>query len=184
MRPETLPKSYWKFIVKSGPIETPALEAVRRSIRKLPIDLHSFNAFIKKRGGTAFLTTAFPAQVSTAIIIAQQQLFGPQKHQFVPKKNTDVYCIIKLPRNCLGTSINNAKREGVNTARLAARYNTWLLITLTLKGVVFPFCFLFLFFTLHSFTVLQLALGLTLVVGCRSRMQCCTLRPRQLWCTV
>lgn len=74
MRPETLPKSYWKFIVKSGPIETPALEAVRRSIRKLPIDLHSFNAFIKKRGGTAFLTTAFPAQVSTVIIIAQQQL--------------------------------------------------------------------------------------------------------------
>ena len=86
MRPETLPKSYWKFIVKSGPIETPALEAVRRSIRKLPIDLHSFNAFIKKRGGTAFLTTAFPAQVSTAIIIAQQQLFGPQEPRFVSKK--------------------------------------------------------------------------------------------------
>ncbi len=67
MRPETLPKSYWKFIVKSGPIETPALEAVRRSVRKLPIDLQAFNAFIKKRGGTAFLTTAFPAQVGTAM---------------------------------------------------------------------------------------------------------------------
>lgn len=67
MRPETLPKSYWKFIVKSGPIETPALEAVRRSLRKLPIDLQAFNAFIKKRGGTAFLTTAFPKQVSTAL---------------------------------------------------------------------------------------------------------------------
>jgi hypothetical protein len=86
MRPETLPKSYWKFIVKSGPIETPALEAVRRSIRKLPIDLHSFNAFIKKRGGTAFLTTAFPTQVSTAIMIAQQQLFGPQKWHLVHRQ--------------------------------------------------------------------------------------------------
>ncbi|KAA6418414.1 MAG: hypothetical protein FRX49_11574 [Trebouxia sp. A1-2] len=71
MRPETLPKSYWKFIVKSGPIETPALEAVRRSIRKLPIDLQSFNAFIKKRGGTAFLTTAFPAQITDAMLHPQ-----------------------------------------------------------------------------------------------------------------
>lgn len=64
MRPETLPKSYWKFIVKSGPVEEPALEAVRRTIRKLPIDLHAFNAFLKKRGSQALLATAFPKQVS------------------------------------------------------------------------------------------------------------------------
>ncbi|DBA88737.1 hypothetical protein WJX77_009059 [Trebouxia sp. C0004] len=71
MRPETLPKSYWKFIVKSGPIEPPVLEAVRRSIRKLPIDLRSFNAFIKKRGGTAFLSTAFPSQITDAMLHPQ-----------------------------------------------------------------------------------------------------------------
>lgn len=63
MRPETLPASYWKFIVKSGPVEAPALEAVRRSIRKLPIDLHAFNAFLEKRGSAALLATAFPKQV-------------------------------------------------------------------------------------------------------------------------
>lgn len=64
MRPETLPTSYWKFIVKSGPVEAPALEAVRRSIRKLPIDLQAFNAFLKKRGSAALLATAFPKQVA------------------------------------------------------------------------------------------------------------------------
>lgn len=69
MRPETLPKSYWKFIVKSGPIEMPALEAVRRSIRKLPIDIKAFNTFLKKRGGTAFLATAFPRQVRTGLFL-------------------------------------------------------------------------------------------------------------------
>ena len=63
MRPETLPKSYWKFIVKTGPVEAPALEAVRRSIRKLPVDLQAFNAFIKRRGGRAFLGTPYPKQV-------------------------------------------------------------------------------------------------------------------------
>ena len=63
MRPETLPASYWKFIVKSGPVEAPALEAVRRSIRKLPIDLQAFNAFLKKRGSAVLLATAFPKQV-------------------------------------------------------------------------------------------------------------------------
>ena len=63
MRPETLPASYWKFIVKSGPVEAPALEAVRRSIRKLPTDLQAFNAFLKKRGSAALLATAFPKQV-------------------------------------------------------------------------------------------------------------------------
>ena len=67
MRPETLPKSYWKFIVKSGPVEEAALEAVRRSIRKLPIDLHAFNAFLKKRGSSALLATAFPKQVRRAL---------------------------------------------------------------------------------------------------------------------
>lgn len=71
MRPETLPKSYWKFIVKTGPVEAPALEAVRRSIRKLPIDLQAFNAFIRRRGGRAFLGTPYPKQITDAMIHPQ-----------------------------------------------------------------------------------------------------------------
>lgn len=69
MRPETLPKSYWKFIVKSGPVEAPALEAVRRSIRGIPIDLKAFNAFLKKRGSPALLSNALPKRVSAFVCI-------------------------------------------------------------------------------------------------------------------
>ena len=64
MRPETLPKSYWKFIVKSGPVEAPALEAVRRSMRGIPIDLRAFNAFLKSRGSSLLLKNALPKRVS------------------------------------------------------------------------------------------------------------------------
>lgn len=71
MRPETLPLSYWKFIVKSGPVEAPALEAVRRSIRGIPIDLQAFNAFIRKRGSSAFLTDALPKQVRPRTFLAE-----------------------------------------------------------------------------------------------------------------
>lgn len=68
MRPETLPKSYWKFIVKSGPVEAPALEAVRRSIRGIPIDLQGFNAFLKKRGSPMLLSNALPKRVSALCV--------------------------------------------------------------------------------------------------------------------
>ena len=68
MRPETLPQSYWKFIVKSGPVEAPALEAVRRSIRGIPIDLKAFNAFLKKRGSPMLLSNALPKRVSALCV--------------------------------------------------------------------------------------------------------------------
>ena len=43
MRPETLPHSYWKFIVKSGPVSAVVLEAVRRNNRGLPVDADAVN---------------------------------------------------------------------------------------------------------------------------------------------
>ena len=43
MRPETLPHSYWKFIVKSGPVSETVLEAVRRNNRGLPVDVDAVN---------------------------------------------------------------------------------------------------------------------------------------------
>ena len=41
MRPETLPESYWKFIVKTGPIPAPVLEAARHvshGIYPIPVE--------------------------------------------------------------------------------------------------------------------------------------------------
>ena len=46
--------------------------------------------------------------------------FGPQKHHFVSKKTPISYCIIKLPQNCLGTSVNDAERERVHTAQFCS----------------------------------------------------------------
>ncbi len=43
MGPQTLPHSYWKFIVKSGPVAPVVLEAVRRNNRGLPVDVDAVN---------------------------------------------------------------------------------------------------------------------------------------------
>ena len=64
MRPKTLPRSYWSFIVKTGPIHPVALEAVRRNNRSRAVNLEAVNAYIQKAGGTTLLKDAFPSQVS------------------------------------------------------------------------------------------------------------------------
>ncbi|KAG0562833.1 hypothetical protein M758_9G079300 [Ceratodon purpureus] len=51
MRPETLPESYFEFIVKTGPIAKPTLQAVRESNRGVPIDLQALSAFVLERSG-------------------------------------------------------------------------------------------------------------------------------------
>jgi hypothetical protein len=43
MGPQTLPHSYWQFIVKSGPVAPVVLEAVRRNNRGLPVDVDAVN---------------------------------------------------------------------------------------------------------------------------------------------
>ena len=43
MGPQTLPHSYWQFIVKSGPVSPVVLEAVRRNNRGLPVDVDAVN---------------------------------------------------------------------------------------------------------------------------------------------
>jgi hypothetical protein len=49
MRPDALPESYWRFIVKSGPIPPNVLEAVRRSNRGLAVDGAALAAQVAKR---------------------------------------------------------------------------------------------------------------------------------------
>ena len=64
MRPETLPRSYWNFIVRTGPIDAVVLEAVRHALRGKAVDVEKVNAYISQRGGSRFLETAFPRQAS------------------------------------------------------------------------------------------------------------------------
>jgi len=51
MRPETLPPSYYKFIVRQGPIDEVMLQAVRDNNRGRPINLSAVNTYIEKSGG-------------------------------------------------------------------------------------------------------------------------------------
>ena len=51
MRPEALPHSYWKFIVRSGPIDARVLAAVRDTVRGRPVDSAALNAWALSKGG-------------------------------------------------------------------------------------------------------------------------------------
>lgn len=58
MRPETLPPSYYKFIVRSGPIDECVLEGVRRSNRNKPIDVQTLVDYVTKLGTPATIAHA------------------------------------------------------------------------------------------------------------------------------
>eukprot|EP00884_Botryococcus_braunii_P011663 jgi/Botrbrau1/20498/Bobra.145_2s0056.1 len=68
MRPETLPPSFWKFIVRSGPVPAPVLEAVRRNVRGLPIDVERLNAFLARSKGRVYLNNPYPPLVPVQIM--------------------------------------------------------------------------------------------------------------------
>jgi len=49
MRPETLPESYYKFILRTGPIDARTLDAVRKINRGKPIDTTSIIEFLSSK---------------------------------------------------------------------------------------------------------------------------------------
>eukprot|EP00897_Mesotaenium_endlicherianum_P006990 jgi/Mesen1/6319/ME000326S05458 len=49
MRPESLPESYWDFIVRTGPMPKPVLQAVRESCRGKIVDSTSLAAAMRQR---------------------------------------------------------------------------------------------------------------------------------------
>ncbi|GBG24712.1 Transmembrane protein 135 [Hondaea fermentalgiana] len=70
MRPETLPPSYYKFIVRQGPIAETMLQAVRDNCRDKPINLPAVMDYISTNGGEeaikatkAYLSTDMPKLV-------------------------------------------------------------------------------------------------------------------------
>jgi len=48
---EILPKSYYEFIKFAGPLDTTALEALRRNANDVPLDVELITAHCAKRGG-------------------------------------------------------------------------------------------------------------------------------------
>mmetsp|Transcript_12483 Transcript_12483/g.45513 ORF Transcript_12483/g.45513 Transcript_12483/m.45513 type:complete len:520 (+) Transcript_12483:191-1750(+) len=53
MRPETLPSSYWNFIVRTGPIHKTVLKGVRDSNRGSPVDVVALREYCHRRNPSA-----------------------------------------------------------------------------------------------------------------------------------
>ena len=51
------------FCCRTGPIHEVVLEAVRRSVRKQPVNIAAVNTYIRRNGGHARLQDPFPRQV-------------------------------------------------------------------------------------------------------------------------
>jgi hypothetical protein len=49
MRPESLPKSYQEFILKTGPVAEPVYKAVRECCRGGPVDLTALSAYLSNK---------------------------------------------------------------------------------------------------------------------------------------
>jgi hypothetical protein len=58
MRPETLPPSYYKFIVRSGPIDECVLDAVRKNNRNKPFDVRTLMEYVTNLGTPATISSA------------------------------------------------------------------------------------------------------------------------------
>lgn len=63
MRPDTLPQSYYKFIVQTGPIAPFALEQTRAQVRGLPVDARGCVQFMHKHTGGKSTAAAAAAAV-------------------------------------------------------------------------------------------------------------------------
>ncbi len=68
-------------------------------------------------------------------------------HQYIFGKHTVVRSCKALTLPPMSGSVSQGKYNGSYTTPWTARYNTWLLINLTPKGVVFPFLFFFSYTT-------------------------------------
>lgn len=78
MRPETLPNSYYKFIVRQGPIDEVILQAVRDNCRGKAINLPQVLEYVKAKGGDEalaatqkFLTSDMPRLIPSRALHPQ-----------------------------------------------------------------------------------------------------------------
>ena len=78
------------IICRTGPIHKVVLEAVRRNVRKQPVNIAEVNSYIRRNGGRALLQDPFPRQVVPSLSFKAKpehaaQLWEdlpPRKHPF------------------------------------------------------------------------------------------------------
>ncbi|CAN6218901.1 unnamed protein product [Urochloa humidicola] len=69
MRPESLPKSYQEFILKTGPVANPVYKAVRECCRGGPVDLTALSAYLSsKRSSDLINLTTNPSIIPCSVI--------------------------------------------------------------------------------------------------------------------
>ncbi|XP_058085020.1 uncharacterized protein LOC131232651 [Magnolia sinica] len=69
MRPESLPKSYQDFILKTGPVAEPVYKAVRDSCRGGPVDVAALSVYLTKRKGSSSVNLMeYPSIIPCSII--------------------------------------------------------------------------------------------------------------------
>ncbi|KAL6656559.1 hypothetical protein ACP70R_004339 [Stipagrostis hirtigluma subsp. patula] len=69
MRPESLPKSYQDFILKTGPVAEPVYKAVRECCRGGPLDLISLSAYLANKKSSKLINlTSNPSIIPCSVI--------------------------------------------------------------------------------------------------------------------
>ncbi|KAK1304944.1 hypothetical protein QJS10_CPB11g00250 [Acorus calamus] len=69
MRPESLPKAYQDFILKTGPVAEPVYKAVRDSCRGSPVDIVALSAYLSnKMGSGSVKLEEYPSIIPCSII--------------------------------------------------------------------------------------------------------------------
>lgn len=72
MRPDTLPPSFYNFILRTGPIDSRVLQAVRNNCRGKPFDAESVSCYLSKAAPnvdhSSVLANTLPAVVPCGIL--------------------------------------------------------------------------------------------------------------------
>jgi len=69
MRPESLPKSYQEFILKTGPVAEPVYKVVRECCRCGPVDLTALSAYLSNKPNLDLINlTTNPSIIPCSVI--------------------------------------------------------------------------------------------------------------------
>lgn len=140
MRPETLPLSYWNFIVRSGPIPKEALAAVRMNLRGKAIDLDAVKAIVTKAGGSTAGLVSNPVRVGCEVLHPGQPclrhdfatLVGTFRKTwplyatltFVPMGVLKTLQVLRHPISMVGKGLLSVSRSALFLASFCAAYQT------------------------------------------------------------
>jgi len=146
MRPETLPKSYHKFIVRQGPIHETVLNAVEDSCRGSKVDTVRLMNYVKDKGGERAVAAVRPylekpvvdmipvealhPHTSSSILATFQSFVGTAQRilpvylslTLVPAVVLRTNTVLKDPAGVLAKSIFSAARSTAFLATFCSSY--------------------------------------------------------------